>query len=76
MMDFSCPHCTFTYQLDDDYLREYGGQTTACTQCGKDFVLPTVVAQSARVAEAPLLSYAAPRIRRPNSKVGRGAIAD
>jgi hypothetical protein len=70
MMDFSCPHCTFTYQLDDDYLREYGGQTTACTQCGKDFVLPTVVAQSAPVAEAPLLSYAAPAYPPPEFKGG------
>ncbi|HWE95126.1 MAG TPA: hypothetical protein VG269_14255 [Tepidisphaeraceae bacterium] len=70
MMDFSCPHCALAYQLDDDYLREYGGQTTTCTQCGKEIVLPTAAVQPTPGGEAPLLSSAAPTYPPPEFKGG------
>jgi len=50
-MFFPCPHCGASFQLTPEYLAQYGGQTTRCSQCGQPFVLPA--AQGAAPAAAP-----------------------
>jgi predicted Zn finger-like uncharacterized protein len=49
-MFFPCPHCGASFQLTPEYLAQYGGQTTRCSQCGQPFVLPA--AQGAAPAAA------------------------
>jgi len=39
-MFFPCPHCGASFQLTPEYLAQYAGQTTRCSQCGQAFVLP------------------------------------
>src|SRR5829696_8248713 len=39
-MLFPCPHCGASFQLTPEYLAQYGGQTTRCSQCGQPFILP------------------------------------
>jgi hypothetical protein len=58
-----CPRCGQTYQLDRQYLAQYGGQATTCTGCGGSMLLPTVAVleAGAQAAGSPVLGYAAPR---------------
>src|SRR4051794_33412285 len=63
---FPCPTCGFVYALAPDYLAQYGGQVTACTNCNGTFHIPTLPAPAAEGApvegDVPMavLAYAAP----------------
>jgi hypothetical protein len=49
-MTVSCPGCSFAYSLSREYVHEFGGGTTNCTECGNPFLLPEV---HAFVPDAP-----------------------
>ena len=62
-----CPKCGSGYQLTPEYLAQYGGQSTACTQCGQEIRLPRAVEmQPSGPASSPppmsvqVLAYAGP----------------
>jgi len=56
-----CSNCGAQYPLTQDYIAQFGGQQTACRQCGQPFVIPREFApiSSAQAAGAPVpvLSY-------------------
>jgi hypothetical protein len=69
VIDFPCPSCGQTYQLDDAYVARYGGQETVCTACLEPMVVPrTFAAQGGppplrsegHSAGKQVLSYATP----------------
>jgi hypothetical protein len=47
----TCPRCGTPYTLTPEYLAQYGGQTTVCTNCGGQFVLP---GPAAAAGQAPV----------------------
>jgi hypothetical protein len=49
-MTVCCPECSFAYSLTREYVHEFGGGTTNCTECGNPFLLPEV---HAFVPDAP-----------------------
>ena len=70
-MLFPCPHCGASFQLTPEYLAQYGGQATRCSQCGQPFVLPAApgaapawgqppMGQPAMGHSMPVIPYAAP----------------
>ena len=64
-MLFPCPHCGASFQLTPEYLAQYGGQTTSCSQCRQTFVLPA----AAGAAPAP---HAAPWQQQPAGQSAAG----
>jgi hypothetical protein len=60
-----CPHCGQLFQLDENYLAQFGGRETTCSACGKPMTLPTLdILRTAPLppiaAAAPTLGYAGP----------------
>src|SRR4051812_30379269 len=49
---YPCPRCATAYTLTSEYLAQYGGQTTVCTNCGGQFVLPGASAASGQAPAA------------------------
>jgi hypothetical protein len=50
---FPCPTCGQPYQLDYNYLTQYGGQATVCGQCQHPMTLPTLAQAGMMPAAAP-----------------------
>ena len=66
---YPCPHCGASFHLTPEYLAQYGGQTTTCTRCQRQFALPTAEAAAQWAGGQPamqqgpatqMLQYAAP----------------
>ena len=62
----SCPNCSAAYPLTAEYLAQYGGQQTLCSQCQKPFAIPlpapTPVSAVAGASPVPVLPYMGPAI--------------
>ena len=70
-----CPNCGATYHLTAQYLAQYGGQMTTCTNCQRNYTLPTSAALGAAPAgpppvpvmsTTPVLSYSSPQMASQN----------
>lgn len=58
-----CPHCGQPFTLEPAYLMQFGGQTTYCTRCQQQFVLPMAVQSASAIplqTPLPVLGYASP----------------
>ena len=61
-----CPHCQQAYELSDEQVPQYAGQTIACTKCERSFTVSSeIVALSAPASITTPAQNAAPQRMQP-----------